>query len=276
VSTALTTPPTDTARDMSVLSPNSIDEALRLAEFMAKARVVPDHLRGNPGDCLMVLMQAKQWGMNPVSVAQCSSVVHGRLCFEGKLIAAVLHATGAINGRLRYDYFGEGDQRSITVTGCRRGENDELSLSGTVEQWAPKNKGDMNTAWKNQPDDMLAYRGTRQWARRFAPEALLGVYTPDEIMGTEYFSTPPLTAEPVQRSNETPQTVQQVAEILPPYTAEQFNKNIKTWQGLIESGKHTPARIIAMIQSKATLSEDQKLAIYDLAPPDDGALAQAA
>lgn len=164
------------AHRMSALIPTSIREALDLAGIMAQASLVPTHLQGKAGDCLLVVMQAQRWGMDALSVAQCTSVVRGKLCYEGKLVAAVLYAMGAIEGRLKYKYSGDGDNRKIVVTGRVRGENEDVSIEGTVGKW----KTD-NAAWKNQPDDMLAYRGTRQWARRYAPESLLGVNTPDEI-----------------------------------------------------------------------------------------------
>ena len=81
------------------LMPTSIDQAIQLSEVMAKADLVPEHLRGKSGDCLLIVMQAQRWGMDAVSVAQCTSVVHGKLCYEGKLVAAALYAMGAIEER---------------------------------------------------------------------------------------------------------------------------------------------------------------------------------
>ena len=159
-----------------VLVPKSVDEAVRLAKIMAEASLVPDHLRGKVGDCLLIVMQAQRWGMDSLSVAQCTSVVRGKLCYEGKLVSAALYAMGAIEGRLRYEFGGSGDNRFVRVSGRPRGETVDQSVEGSVKQWATTNDN-----WKRNPDDMLVYRGTRQWARRYAPEALLGVYTPDEL-----------------------------------------------------------------------------------------------
>ena len=44
---------------------------------------------------------------------------------------------------------------------------------------------------------------------------------------------------------------------LPVYTDEAFGKNLPTWRGLIESGKKTADQIIAMVSSKAQMTEDQ-------------------
>lgn len=173
-------------QSMQALVPRSVSEAVQLAETMAKANLVPEHLRQKPGDCLLVVMQAQRWGMDALSVAQCTSVVHGRLCYEGKLVAAVLYSMGAIEGRLHYKFTGTGADASIKVTGVPRGGNGEpQSVSGSMKDWRThgkdKNGNATKNAWDTIPEDMLVYRGTRQWARRYAPEALLGIYTPDEF-----------------------------------------------------------------------------------------------
>ena len=108
---------------MQALVPTNIEQALRLADIMSQANLMPEHLRGKAGDCLLVVMQAQRWGMDAVSVAQCTSVVRGKLCYEGKLVAAVMYAMGAVDGRLRYEFFGEGQSRGVRVFGRPRGSH---------------------------------------------------------------------------------------------------------------------------------------------------------
>src|SRR3990167_2851492 len=45
---------------------------------------------------------------------------------------------------------------------------------------------------------------------------------------------------------------------LPAYTDEAFAKNLPAWRTMIESGKKTADQIIAMVSSKAVMSEEQK------------------
>lgn len=49
------------------------------------------------------------------------------------------------------------------------------------------------------------------------------------------------------------------------YPDEQFSKNLPAWKAAIDSNKKTPDQIIAMIQSKAPLSEQQKTIIRNCA-----------
>lgn len=239
---------------MNALVPTSITDALRLADIMAQANLMPEHLRGKAGDCLLVVMQAQRWGMDAVSVAQCTAVVRGKLCYEGKLVAAVLYAMGAIDGRLRYTFSGSGQTRGVTVTGRVRGEDVDQSVEGTVAAWATT-----NDAWKRSPDDMLVYRGTRQWARRYAPEALLGVYTPDEI---EDVPNDPKVVGTIPEGQAKP------AE-LPLYTEQAFAENLPKWWGLIASGKKSAEDLIAMLQTKARFTPAQLAEIRN--PPRDNA-----
>lgn len=241
---------------MNALVPTNIREALELADIMAKASLIPDHLRGKPGDCLLVIMQAQRWGMDAVSVAQCTSVVHGRLCYEGKLVAAAMYAMGALDGRLHYEISGTGQTASIVVTGTPRGGHGAQTVSGTVKDWRTYGKDKqgnrIDNAWDKQPEDQLVYRGTRQWARRYAPEALLGVYTPDEIEDVQGHDTT-VVATVVQPSS---------------YPEADFEKNLPKWRHAIANGRTTTDELIAMVSSKGRLSSEQVAKIRAPQQPD--------
>jgi len=57
------------------------------------------------------------------------------------------------------------------------------------------------------------------------------------------------------------------------YPAELFEKNFSAWRDHIESGKKTPEQIIAMVQTKGVLSDEQKARVLALGESDNtGAL----
>jgi hypothetical protein len=158
------------------LVPRNMDEALRLAEFMSRARTVPKHLQDSPGDCLMVVELAMRWGMSPFAVAQGTSVISGKLMIEGKLVAAAVEASGAITGHIDYAFTGEGDARAITVSATRRGETNPREVIVALKEARTNNE-----MWKRQPDQQLVYHGVRVWARRWTPAVILGVYSREEM-----------------------------------------------------------------------------------------------
>lgn len=158
------------------LLPNTIGEAVQVAELMAKARMIPDHLRGSVADCFLVVNQARLWRMDPFSLAQGTSFIHGKMMYEGKVIAAIVHSLGNLSARLSYEYNGEGDNRAITVSGTLRGEDKARTVSVKLRDARTTNK-----MWTSQPDQQLAYYGARVWARRHVPEVIQGVYAPEDF-----------------------------------------------------------------------------------------------
>lgn len=158
------------------LVPTNIGDAMRLAEMMAKGKLVPQALQQSPADCLLVIEQATRWGMSPFAVAQEVSVIQGKLMHSGKIVAAAIQSSGILDGRLRYSYTGEGDNLTVTVSGTLRGEAEPRTVDVRVRDVKTGNK-----VWQSQPAQQLAYHGARVWARRYAPEVMLGVWSPEEM-----------------------------------------------------------------------------------------------
>lgn len=172
----------------------------RVAKLMSSASLAPAHLRGDGklGDCFLVAAQAFRWRMDPFAVAQHTYVLSGKLGYEGKLIAAIVNASGKLTGSLDYRYSGAGDQRSVTVSGKLVGDAEPREVIGTVAGWKTGNE-----QWKKNTDQMLAYRGAREWARRYMPEAILGIHADDDLAGSAPTSvtmrdiTPPPASSPL-------------------------------------------------------------------------------
>ena len=172
-------------RAEKTLEINGFDEAVKLAEIMSSAKLVPVHLQKSPADCLLVIEQAIRWGMSPFAVAQATSIVQGKLMFEGKLVAAAIQGSGVIHGALDYAYKGEGNAREVTVIGTLRGESAARTITAKLVDVRTENKH-----WAKSPDQMLSYMGARIWARRHAPAVMLGVYAPDEFEDKDVAKAP--------------------------------------------------------------------------------------
>lgn len=172
-----------------VLDTARFEHMQRIATLMASTTLVPESLRGERkgkdftpyppnevlANCFLVTNQAVRWGLDPFAVAQCCSVVHGKLTYEGKLVAAVLDAK--IGVRLKYEWTDADEKMTIRVSGVIDGVTE--TIEGSVADW--KTTGN-NTPWTpKQYRKMLAYRGAREWARLYAPAVMLGVYADDEM-----------------------------------------------------------------------------------------------
>jgi len=156
----------------------SMGEVMEMAKLMCVAQqAIPKHLREQPGLCLGVIMQAVAWEMEPFAVANKSFVVNDRLAYESQLVHAVIEARAPLAGRLRCTYAGEGDKRTCTVRGTFKGESEPHEYTTPELAKIPVKNSPL---WKWDVDQQLFYFASRAWARKWCPDVLLGVYTPDE------------------------------------------------------------------------------------------------
>lgn len=209
MTTALSTQATRTIMNtedaVPLLDTARFEHMQRIATVMARSSLVPDALikdmsvkeQDKPrldetrvmANCFLVVNQAVRWGLDPFAVAQSVAVVHGKLCYEGKLVAAVIDAKLGI--KLKHYFTGEGDQMRIYLSDAALTDTQIAGLKpnirypgtrildGSVADW--KTSGN-NSPWspKNYAR-MLVYRGSRDWTRIYEPALMLGVYTPDEM-----------------------------------------------------------------------------------------------
>lgn len=198
----------------AIFNVQALTQLQSVAGLMAQAAVtVPEHLRGNPADCMAIIMQAMQWGMNPYAVAQKTHLVNGVLGYEAQLVNAVISSSNAIVGRFHYEYDGDwskcatsreeivkkpakgggtydkkemvrgwssADEQglSVRVGAVIRGESEitwgePVFLSSVITRNSP--------LWVSNPKQQIAYLALKYWARLYCPAVVLGVYTPDEV-----------------------------------------------------------------------------------------------
>ncbi len=173
--------PGPASADMALLDEATFAQMQRVAIAIGASSLVPRHLKGSTqaetvGNCLRVVNQAYRWGFDPFAVADSSYVVHGKLGYEGKLVAAVVNVKAKIVGRLRYDHTGSGQNRKVVVSATFAGEDEPRTIELTVAQ--AKTDNDM---WTKDPDQKLCYSGAVKWARRHCPEVIHGVLTDDDL-----------------------------------------------------------------------------------------------
>lgn len=173
-----------------ILDTSKFEHMQRLATVMAKMSVLPESLRkeGNTAlphetvvaNCFRIVNQAVRWGMDPFALMDCASIIHGKLMWEGKVIAAVLDAKLGV--QLDYTFNdATGQDFGVTVSGTLPNETKVRTIEGRVKDWhrGPKSPWANEGAWKRQ----LRYMGAREWARAHKPSVMLGVYGDDEFEG---------------------------------------------------------------------------------------------
>lgn len=172
--------------EIAVLDTATFEHMFRIAEAMAAASLIPEHLRGvkkagnftpfTPqevrANCFLIVNQSIRWNMDPFAVMPETYVVGGKLAYQGKLIAAVINARAGLAERLAYKFSGTpgNNDFTITVTGRFKGEEAFREINLSVGQARTDNQ-----MWTKDPEQKLVYSGVTKWARRYAPEIVLGI-----------------------------------------------------------------------------------------------------
>lgn len=250
----------------------------RFAQIMASGRAtIPSELR-NLGDCMAITLQALQWKMNPISLAQKVFFIQGKIGYEAQAIAAAINASCSISSQFEYEWFGpwekvigkfeikkndKGQQYripgwrledeegcGIRVSATLRGEGSPRVLSLLLAQARTRN----STQWADDPKQQLAYLAQKKWARLFAPHVILGAYTPDELQ------------EPREVFMGDAEVVPPKPSSLPDYSEDQMRQNLGAWQQAIDEGKTSPEAIISKVQTRYTMSPAQQAVIRSIKP----------
>ncbi|EAN4679327.1 enterohemolysin [Salmonella enterica] len=195
-----------TDSNVAIFDASYLEAVSHFGQLMAQGvATVPAHLQGNAADCMAVAMQAAQWKMSPFAVAQKTHLINGVLGYESQLVNAVVTRSGALSSRFTYEWFGPWDRVigkfsirkndkgkeyrapawsladeegcGIIVRATLTGESAPRELRLLLAQARTRNSG----LWADDPKQQLAYLAVKRWARLYAPDVILGVYTPDEL-----------------------------------------------------------------------------------------------
>ncbi len=166
----------------------------RVAKSMARSSFLPEHLRvyrdgngqivkpadgqfdyeGTVGNCLAILNTARAWDMDPMAVAECTSLINGKRCYEGKILAALIDTKLGIKLVYEWAIDSEGNALSIKAT---HPDDPQQYVEGDLAGWKTSKWGENRKEYRKR----LKYRADREWCRMWAPALMLGVYGDDEM-----------------------------------------------------------------------------------------------
>jgi len=163
-------------RQISVYSDvNLYNNALKMAEGLAKSDLVPDNYKDKPESCLIAIDVARQIGSrSPLFVMQNLYVVKGKPSWSGQYCDAIVRANFK---KVKVDLSGEGDERGCKVTAYD--ENDNYCEGTRITIKMAKQEGwfsKTGSKWQTMPDLMLQYRAFAFFARIHCPDKLLGIH----------------------------------------------------------------------------------------------------
>ena len=156
------------------LTPQTIDEALRMADIMAKASIIPKDYQGNSGNILVAIQWGAELGLPPLQAMQSIAVINGRPSLWGDAVIGLVRGSGLLES-----IHEEVTDTQATCTVKRRGE-DPAERHFTMEDAKRAGLLGKPGPWSQYPKRMLQMRA-RAWALRDVfPDVLRGVSVAEE------------------------------------------------------------------------------------------------
>lgn len=238
------------------LAPKDLDEAMRFADMLASASIVPKDYIGKPGNVLVAIQWGMELGLQPMQAMQSIAVINGRPSLWGDAMLALVKAHPA------FEWIKEDcDGNIATCTVKRRGEP-EVTQSFSLEEAKKAGLTGKQGPWTQYPKRMLQMRARGFALRDAFPDALRGVISAEEARDT-----------PAERDMGAAEVVssrpaaQSTPAALPDYSQSAFADNLPKWSAAILSGKLTADEVITRASTKGVLSEAQKAQIRAAARP---------
>jgi hypothetical protein len=170
--------------------PEGPTQAFKMAQFLSDSSMVP---RGTKvADVLLLMMEAYDRGLSVPFVLRNFDFYDG----SWNPRAQALHAMALAHPRCMYFRLIESTDEVATYETRREGDEDPTRISFTIAQAKAANLlGKKN--WKHYPAAMLRARASAALARAVYPDAVGGLYTPEEKGSGLDTSAPPVDGEVV-------------------------------------------------------------------------------
>ena len=189
------------------LDPPLLAEAKRYALALSRADMLPEGLRGHPGNTLMVLLLGHELGLSWVTAMQFIAVINRRPAITGRLWAMLLGRAG-----VQRETTATNEQATVKLT--RRDTGETYTAIWTLEDAAAaelcklvdgrpvaRSKDGRKLPWELYTRRMLVWRATSEAASILCPELALGMDIADEDMTAD--AAVVVAAERADRPTET-------------------------------------------------------------------------
>lgn len=164
-----------TSKGQFSLAPQSLEEAMRFADLLAKSNIVPKDYQGNPGNVLVAVQWGAEIGLPPLQAMQNIAVINGRPSIWGDAMLALVRGSGLL------EYINEEPtDEGCTVTVKRKGEP-EVVRTFTVEDAKRAGLYGKQGPWQQHPKRMMQMRARAFALRDVFADVLRGVHIAEEV-----------------------------------------------------------------------------------------------
>ncbi|MCC4588715.1 hypothetical protein LL962_16675 [Xanthomonas sp. NCPPB 1067] len=241
------------------LSPQTFEQALTFADYLAESDLVPKDFKGKPANCLIAMQWGAELGLKPLQALQNIAVINGRAALWGDAVLALVRNSPVC------EFVEEWDVNETAHCKVKRKGEKEALVTFSMEDAKKAGLVGKQGPWTQYPKRMRQMRARAFALRDVFTDVLRGMAIAEEIMDIPQAGA--VAAEHGRAAIEG-----QAEKQLPAYSETDFAANLPKWWDIVASGKKTADDLIAMLQTKATFTAEQLDEIRN--PPTDEGEAQ--
>lgn len=160
-----------------------MNAAYQAANLLSKTDMIPAAYRGKPGNCFIAIDMAARMNVSPLLVMGMLNIVQGNAGWNGQGCIALINNCGRFTP-INFEEELKPDGYFSCIAYATDKASGEVLKSTKVDRtlaqacgWLDKN----GSYWKKMPQQMARYRAAAFFARAYCPDALMGLYTDDEL-----------------------------------------------------------------------------------------------
>ncbi len=227
------------------LSPQTFQQAMDFSQMLADSDLVPKDFKGKPGNCMIAMQWGSELGLKPLQALSNIAVVNGRAALWGDAVIAL------VRGSAVCEYVKETDDGQTATCRVKRKGEAEHVVTFSMEDARQAGLAGKQGPWTQYPKRMRQMRARAFALRDVFPDVLRGMPIAEEVQDT-----------PTERHMGQAEEVAPAAPAKPAaYPQADFDKNVAAWAKAIAAGKKSMADVIATVEAKAPLTDEQKQAL---------------
>lgn len=168
--------------ELTLTSKDNFDHAVKIAQTLAKSKMVPVSIQGKPEDIFAILVMGSELGVQPMQALQSINVIQGKPTISPQLMMAM------VRGKLPdpvIDIKANDEEKSITCKAARSKKDFEEGLyyEAIWDMDRAERMGlSIKDNYKKQAKTMLTWRAVAEAMRMTFPDIIMGFYAEEEFM----------------------------------------------------------------------------------------------
>lgn len=162
--------------NMGFMVANTLDEAIKIANIIAKSEICPKNLKDKPGDVLVAMQLGAEVGLKPLAAIQNIAVINGRPSIWGDAMLAICRQSK------QFEYITERYIPEKNSYICIVKRRNEPEFQQTFDEADARKAGlwGKQGPWSQYPKRMLQMRARGFALRDSFPDLLRGIITAEE------------------------------------------------------------------------------------------------